>query len=380
MGTFTSNTGKVEPTSSCVFWFNGNSSYQEFVSERLSADPIYAYIKVKTEDIGYGYLEKQDKATGTKLPGATYGIYSDSGCTALVEKMVTGDDGGCKSGPLTPGTYYVKEISSPRGYVLDKDVHTLVVKAGQTTSFTAKDSEQVGALTIYKEGEVLVGWNGTNFAYEKRKLPGATFKVTAGADIYRADGAKVYNKGAVIADGLVSGKDGQVTLNNLHLGTYNVTETKSISGYTINGETKTVTIEYKDQNVEVQFESVTIENKRQKAKVNVFKIDKDTKNPLKGGEYTMYAGNDIKSYDGKVIMKKDTAIQTAITGNDGNGAYTVDLPIANSCLKSKLPVKEDGSYDFDNATPIVIGGKVTGKEAAEGKGETTIYTDKKGHR
>ena len=569
-GTFTSNTGKVEPTSSCVFWFNGNSNYQEFVSERPSADPIYAYIKVKTEDIGYGYLEKIDKATGTKLPGATYGIYSDSGCTALVEQMVTGDDGGCKSGPLTPGTYYVKEISSPRGYVLDKDVHTLVVKAGQTTSFTAKDAEQVGALTIYKEGEVLVGWNGTNFTYEKRKLPGATFKVTAGADIYRADGAKVYNKGAVISEGLVSGKDGQVTLNNLHLGTYNVTETKSIGGYTINGETKTVTIEYKDQNVEVQFESVTIENQRQKAKVTVSKIDKDTKNPLKGGEYTMYAGNDIKNYDGTVIMKKDTAIQTATTGNDGNGAYTVDLPISNSyyiketkapygylrnqtdvynfsfeimdektptaefkhtfendrvtakihlykvdketgkpypqgdaslegavyglyarndivhpdgktgvlykkgtkvaelktdanaeaeiknlylgdyyikeieapigynidteehdlkCdyegdlvaevarestseeqvkkqpfqlikvsdngedteapllegagftayLKSKLPVKEDGSYDFDNATPIVIGGKVTGKEAAEGKGETTIYTDKKGH-
>lgn len=329
LGTFTSNTGKVEPTSSCVFWFSGNSKDQEFVSERPSADPIYAYIKVKTEDIGYGYLEKVDAETGTKLPGATYGIYSDSGCTELVEKMVTGDDGGCKSGALTPGTYYVKEISSPTGYVLDKDVHTLVVKAGKTTTFTAKDSEQVGTLTIYKEGEVLVGWNGTNFTYEKRKLPGATFKVTAGADIYRADGTKVYNKGAVIAEGLVSGKDGQVTLNNLHLGTYNVTETKSINGYTINGVTKTVKIEYKDQNVEVQFESVTIENQRQKAKVIVSKQDKDTKNPLKGGEYTMYAGNDIKNYDGKVIMKKDTTIQKVVTEDNGSASYSVDLPISN---------------------------------------------------
>ena len=569
-GTFTSNTGKVEPTSSCVFWFSGDSKDQEFVSERPSADPIYAYIKVKTEDIGYGYLEKVDKETGTKLPGATYGIYSDSGCSELVEKMVTGDDGGCKSGALTPGTYYVKEISSPTGYVLDKDVHTLVVVAGQTTTFTAKDSEQVGALTIYKEGEVLVGWNGTNFTYEKRKLPGATFKVTAGADIYRADGAKVYNKGAVIAEGLVSGKDGQVTLNNLHLGTYSVTETKSINGYIINGETKTVKIEYKDQNVEVQFESVTIENQRQKAKVTVSKQDKDTKNPLKGGEYTMYASNDIKNYDGTVIMKKDTVIQTVTTGDNGSASYSVDLPISNgyyiketkapfaylrnssdvysftfepmdentptaefkhtfsndrvtakihlykvdketgkpvsqgdaklegavyglyakkdivhpdgktgviykagtkvaelktdskaeaevknlylgeyyvkeitapvgyepdtaahdiecsyegdqvaevartvtseeqvkkqpfqlikisddgeetegtllegagftAYLKSALKTKDDGGYDFENSTPIVIGGNVSGKEAAEGKGKTTIYTDKKGH-
>ena len=569
-GTFTSNTGKVETTSSCVFWFSGNSKDQEFVSERPTADPIYAYIKVKTEDIGYGYLEKQDKETGKKLAGAVYGIYSDSGCTTLVEQMTTGEDGGCKSGTLTPGTYYVKEISSPTGYVLDKDVHTLVVVAGQTTSFTAKDSEQVGALTIYKEGEVLVGWNGTNFTYEKRKLAGATFQVTAGADIYRADGTKVYNSGAVIADGLVTGSDGQVTLNNLHLGTYNVKETKSIDGFTVNGETKTVKIEYKDQNVEVQYESTTVLNKRQNAAVTVSKVDKDTKNPLKGGEYTMYAGNDIKNYDGKVIMKKDTAIQTVTTGDNGSASYSVDLPISNAyyiketkapyaylrnstdtysfsfekmdentetatfkhtfsndrvtakihlfkvdketgkpvpqgdaklegavyglyakkdivhpdgktgvlykkdakvaelktdskaeaevknlylgeyyvkeieppvgyepdteahdieCsyegdlvaevgreftsseqvkkqpfqlikisddgeetegkllegagftayLKSKLKVKEDGSYDFENSTPIVIGGNVSGKEAAEGKGETTIYTDKKGH-
>ena len=49
--------------------------------------------------------------------------------------------------------------------------------------------------TIYKEGEVLSGWNGSNFTYEKKYLPGAIFKVTAGADIYKADGTKVYNKG-----------------------------------------------------------------------------------------------------------------------------------------------------------------------------------------
>ena len=41
-------------------------------------------------------------------------------------------------------------------------------------------------ITIYKEGEVLSSWNGSNFTYEKKKLSGAAFKVTAGADIYKA--------------------------------------------------------------------------------------------------------------------------------------------------------------------------------------------------
>lgn len=184
--------------------------------------------------------------------------------------------------------------------------------------------------TIYKEGEVLIGWNGSNFTYEKRKLAGATFKVTAGADIYRADGAKVYNNGDLVRDNLVTGSDGQVVLSDLHLGTYVVTETKSIDGYTINTTPQTVKIEYKDQNVTVQSESTTILNNRQKAEVSVVKKDSDTDNPLDGGKYTMYAGNDIKNYDGRVIVTKGTALQTVTTGADGKAVYSLDLPIRNS--------------------------------------------------
>ena len=50
-GTFTSNAGKVETTSSCVFWLTGKSGYQEFISERPTADPIKAYIKVSRQRI-----------------------------------------------------------------------------------------------------------------------------------------------------------------------------------------------------------------------------------------------------------------------------------------------------------------------------------------
>jgi len=328
--TMDSTTGAVETTSSCVFWLTDKSGYQEFVSEKPQADPIHAYFKVKTENIGYGEITKQDEESGVKLSGAVYGIYSDSGCTNLVDKLTTGSDGKAKSKALVAGTYYVKEITAPKGYVLSNKVHTLTVKAGQTTSFTATDKEQLGAITIYKEGEVISGWNGSNFTYEIKKLPGAVFKVTAGADIYKADGTKVHNKGDVIAENLVTGTDGQVVLTDLHLGTYVVTETKSIDGYTINTTPQTVKIEYKDQTVNVQYEAATIQNARQKAEVSVVKKDSETENPLDGGKYTLYAGNDIKNYAGQVIVTKGTALQTVTTGEDGKAAYTLDLPIANS--------------------------------------------------
>lgn len=328
--TFTSNSGKVQVNGSCVFWLTDNENDQEFVSEVPSGDPLQAYIKVKTENIGYGEIIKTDKASGIKLAGAVYGIYSDSGCTNRVQTMTTDDKGYAKSGALVAGTYYVKEITAPKGYVLSGKIHTLNVKAGKTTGISATNKEQLGAITIYKEGEVLTGWNGSNFTYEKRKLPGATFKVTAGTDIYQADGTKVYSKGAVVADNLVTGSDGKVLLSDLHLGTYIVTETKSTDGYTINTTPQTVKIEYKDQTVEVQYEATTIQNYRQKAEVMVTKKDSDTGYPLDGGKYTIYAGNDIRNYDGSIIVMKGSALQTVTTGSDGNAAYTLDLPIANS--------------------------------------------------
>lgn len=330
MATMNSTAGEVETTSSCVFWLTEKANYQEFVSERPSADPIHAYFKVKTENIGYGEIVKTDESSGVKLKGAVYGIYSDSGCTNKVDTMTTDGNGYAKSNALVAGTYYVKEITAPKGYVLSGKVHTLTVKAGQTTGISATDKEQLGAITIYKEGEVLTGWNGSNFTYEKKKLSGAVFRVTAGADIYKADGTKVYNKGDLIAENLVSGSDGKVLLSDLHLGIYIVTETKSIDGYTINTTPQTVKIEYKDQTVEVQYESTTVLNTRQKAEVSVTKKDSETTNPLDGGQYTLYAGNDIKNYAGQVIVTKGTALQTVTTGEDGSAAYTVDLPIANS--------------------------------------------------
>lgn len=329
IGTFSSNSGAVTVDDSCVFWLTGKSGYQEFVSEVPSADPLSAYIKVKTENIGYGAISKTDESSGVKLSGAVYGIYSDSGCSNKVSEMTTDGNGYAKSAALVAGTYYVKEIKAPKGYVLSGKVHTLTVKAGQTTGISATDKEQLGAITITKQGEVLIGWNGSNFTYETKTLPGATFKITAGADIYKADGSKVYNKGDVVKEAVTTGSDGKVIVTDLHLGTYVVTEIGTIDGYTINTTPQTVKIEYKDQTVEVQYEATSIYNTRQKANVSVVKKDSDTDNPLDGGKYTLYAGNDIKNYAGQVIMTKGTAIQTVTTGQDGTAAYTVDIPIAN---------------------------------------------------
>lgn len=346
-----SSNGRVDTTSSCVFWITGKSGYQEFVSTRPTADPIQSFFKVKTENLGYAAVTKTDESSGKKIKGVKFGVYSDSGCTKLVQEITTNSDGYAKSKELIPGTYYMKETYSPASYSINSKVYTVSVEAGKTNGISVSNKEQLAKLTIYKEGEVLLAWNGKQFTYKTEKIKGCTFKVTAGADIIAADGRKIYNKGDVVANNLITGTDGKVVLNNLHIGTYIVTETKSVNGFALNTKPYTVNISHRDQSATVISESKTITNTRQKANVNVIKKDNVTKNVLAGGQYTIYAGADIKNNAGTVIVKKDTALQTVTTGADGKAVYSLDLPINNSCYvkETKAPdkyIRSTEKYSF----------------------------------
>ena len=305
-----------------------------------------------SQDIGFGYytdtlelnlevdwpdeatvkIIKKDKGSNALLAGAVYGIYADEACTKLIKKMPATNAKGESEVKITKtqDTVYLREISGPSGYVLDTKAYGVKLVVGQTASKNLTDKEQKGALTIYKEGEVLTGAavteNGVTFTYEKQKLKGAVYSVYAGADIKAADGTLIYKKGALVNDNLVTGDDGSVTLKDLYLGTYTVTETKAPDNYVCKGESKTVELVYAGQTVEVQTGSATFLNERQKAAVRVEKQDEETKNPLSGGIYGLYAAEDIK-VDGKTVVPKGTLIEKATTGADGKASYKAELPI-----------------------------------------------------
>ena len=90
------------------------------------------------------------------------------------------------------------------------------------------------------------------------------------------------------------------------------------------------------ENEEVSFSTVTFTNDRQKASVSLVKQDGETRQPLAGAVFGMYAGNDIVSADGNVIVRKDTLIEKVATGTDGKAGYTADLPVNNSYYIKEL--------------------------------------------
>lgn len=302
------------------------------------------YIDFKVSWIEQATIEivKKDDTVDVNLAGAVFGVYSDEACTKLITQMPATDKNGKSSVTIikTQDTVYLKEITTPQGYVVNATATNVKLVASKTSSVTVENKEQLAELTIYKEGQVLTGAevseSGTIFHYENRRQKNAVYNVYAGADIVTAYGTKVYSKGDLVKENLTTGENGSVTLKNLHLGTYVVKEAKAPDNFYNGSEEKSVTLTYAGQNKEVVFADVTFNNERQKAAVSVVKQDKDTKKPLKGGIFALYASDDIRNADGTVVVKKGTLIEKATTGEDGTAKFTADLPIGYS-----YSVKED---------------------------------------
>ena len=76
------------------------------------------------------------------LEGATYGVYSDSGCTQQVGTLTCNASGDSNVIDIAPGTYYVKETQAGKSYALDEGIHQVNVSGGQTATVNVTDTPQ----------------------------------------------------------------------------------------------------------------------------------------------------------------------------------------------------------------------------------------------
>lgn len=76
------------------------------------------------------------------LEGATYGVYSDSGCTQQVGTLTCNATGDSNVIDIAPGTYYVKETQAGKSYALDEGIHQVNVSGGQTATVNVTDAPQ----------------------------------------------------------------------------------------------------------------------------------------------------------------------------------------------------------------------------------------------
>ena len=105
---------------------------------------------------------------GSNLSGWRFGIYSDSGCTALISGPHTTDANGTISvDGITPGTYYVKEIGHTDSSINEKYVcsgtnpEKVTIAGGAAASVTFINKIKTGNFSLTKtasDGLNLAGW------------------------------------------------------------------------------------------------------------------------------------------------------------------------------------------------------------------------------
>lgn len=219
-------------------------------------------------------LVKIDKSTGKAISqeGVTFDVYDDKG-KLIADDIKTDSSGAAMTDKLTPGTYFVTEVKAPSGYVLDTAKQKVVITpsdcAKGIVSYERANLMQKGIITIEKYGDFIN--NAGN--KDEELLANIKFRITALEDIYAGDKVtKLYSKGDLVQDDLITDIHGKVSSKELPLGTYKVTEVGAFDRVTgkpipdfkykiIDGmNKKIVTLSPKEQTVKVFYENVKERN------------------------------------------------------------------------------------------------------------------------
>lgn len=339
-------------------------AYADFIPEKANS----VSFSIKWIDNAKVSLVKEDESTHAGLAGAVFGVYRDAGCTSLITEMPKTDKQGASSVEFekTGDTVYLKEITAPRGYKLNTQAYNVKLVAGGNTDIRISNQEQKGKITVHKQGPVLVNakqGNPIEFVYDNATFAGAEYHIYAAQDIISQDGkTKIHNAGDLVSQ-LKTGEDGSTVSEALHLGVYNVVEQKAPGDLTIGKteaeRTQQVTLSYAGQTIELSAAEVSFHNDRPSVQVSSIKKSKADSVTLKGAQYGLYAGEDIKAKDGSILVKKDSLIESVTTNTDGIGTFKADIPIgyAYYCKEIKAPENYYGSdekftfrYDYLNDT------------------------------
>ena len=174
---------------------------------------------------------------------------------------------------LEVGTYYLKELEAPYGYVLNTELTKFEVNQANTwdqlITWQEKDPEVKGVLKITKAD-----------AETKEKIAGAKFGVYADEKIISGDGTVQAEQGDQV-DTVVIGADGTGQSKELYLGKYHTAEIEAPEGYTLDPTEHPFELVYKDQNTPIVYAHIDSTNKPTTVKLTKYEWAAD-----KNGEWT----------------------------------------------------------------------------------------------
>lgn len=292
-------------------------------------------------------ISKADATTDVELSGAQLTLTDDSG--KIVDKWTSvAGEPHLIEGLEAGRTYILKEEIAPYGYLIANTVKFSIGDTGEVQKVVMKDDVPTGTILINKTGEFLssvsavdsaLGWAGNTFSYITGSLQNVTFAVYAYEDIHHADGATPdYYKASDQIGTITTDSTGIARLEGLPLGKYVVKEVATASGYVLDDQERIIDLCYRDSKTPVITYNEAWQNERQKVRVKVVKLEKDSDKSLPGAVFGLFAEEDILSESGSVVMTAGTLIQQRATDSDGSLIFEVDLPVGFSyCVREITP-------------------------------------------
>ena len=207
---------------------------------------------------------------------------------------------------LNPGTYYVREVSSKKPYLVGEDL-TITIPADRYLTPVAIasyfDDAATGSIEIVKSD-----------ATDGHNLMGAVFDIRAADDIVRPDGSIVALAGETVAT-VTTDEQGSARASHLSLGCetacYEVVETQAPEGYLLDQNPHTVELSYADQTTPVIEAHLGVSDDF--TKVDISKVDASGEQEVEGAQLTLY-GPDKTEIDSWTSSDKPHRIEHLAPG------------------------------------------------------------------
>lgn len=352
------------------------------------------------------YKKFSDENTSEKLKQVKFGVYTvgtvTSGKVQIEPDTLVGVFGVDENGFANPelklpqGSYYVRELETADGYLLDETRYPFKVvydNGNEKIIISSKENPIVnepvyGVIRLEKKGELFTQvevsieenkYQVNRPVFTQGELNGAKVEIRAKETVTIGD--STYQPGEVI-DTLISGEKPES--RKLPFGTYTVVEVEAPEGYVLDSTPRDVTIRAPEEGSHVHtVELVSLTNAKKKVDLNLYKSFfgleiEEAEELYQKVLFGVYAAEDIPGAADGVSLKKDTLVELIRIEADGSGGMEKALLPAGNYYVKELETADGYQVDDTHYPFSVSFGKDVSDTENSDTGSDTITVEVEG--